>query len=95
MLRSLKVLLLDDNAIGRDGLNELLKFMELTSNYLERVDMEGNRGYNEVREQYKLVCVLDVLTRNQYTTFEIVSLLVIIKVKLKSFEASALIFDDA
>ena len=69
--------------------------MELTSNYLERVDMEGNRGYNEVREQYKLVCVLDVLTRNQYTTFEIVSLLVMIKVKIKSFKACALIFDDA
>ena len=69
--------------------------MALTSNYLEEVDMDGNKGHEEVSEQYKLVCVLDVLSRNQYKTFEIVSLLVIIKVKIKSFKASALIFDDA
>ena len=65
---------LSDNHIGQDGFNEVLKFMELTSNYLEKVEISGNK--RDVSEKYELVCVLDVLSRNQIQLFKIVSLLV-------------------
>ena len=67
MRRSLKELNLHCNNIGQDGFNEVLKFMELTSNCLEKVDMRRNEGY--LREQYELVSVLDVLSRNQIQLF--------------------------
>ena len=74
MRRSLRELNLSDNHIGQDGFNEVLKFMELTSNYLEEVDLRWNKEF--VGEQNELVCVLDVLSRNQIQLFKIVSLLV-------------------
>ena len=55
------------NNIGQDGLNEVLKLMELTSNCLEKVHMRRNEGY--LSEQYELVSVLDVLSRNEIQLF--------------------------
>ena len=62
--RSLTTLRLWFNDIGQDGLNELLKLMELPSNYLRDVEMVGNPGYCEVfAKRYTEVCVLDLFYR--------------------------------